>query len=93
MVIVLANVRSGRCVLNTVTDEEMWCAGEGGIDAGELDFFLRGNTSLAKAQSEKPLEWISEKGWKDLLLLTSMLHDQSISAARHSLIFSCVLQP
>jgi hypothetical protein len=44
--------------------------GEGSVDAGELDFFLRGNTSLAKAQTEKSLNWISEKGWKDLLLLT-----------------------
>jgi dynein heavy chain len=50
-------------------------AGEGGVDPAELDFFLRGNTSLAKAQSEKPIPWISEKGWKDLLLLAGLKAD------------------
>jgi len=32
----------------------------------ELDFFLKGNTSLDPIEKKKPGPWISENGWKDI---------------------------
>ena len=37
----------------------------------ELDFFLKGNTSLDEVE-EKPFKWISNNGWKDAVKLDSM---------------------
>ncbi len=59
------------------------------MDAGELDFFLRGNTSLAKVQSEKPVEWISEKGWKDLLLLTGRFNGLNLKFCSNPNLHMC----
>lgn len=32
----------------------------------ELDFFLKGNTSLDAVEKKKPYPWISDNGWKDI---------------------------
>jgi len=39
----------------------------GKIERKEVDFFLKGNTSLSDAARPAPVEWISASGWKDLL--------------------------
>ncbi|KAI9144584.1 dynein heavy chain and region D6 of dynein motor-domain-containing protein [Paraphysoderma sedebokerense] len=56
--------------------------GENSLNPAELDFFLKGNISLADAQQNKPYSWIPSQGWKDLLQLndlnscfTSLIHD------------------
>jgi hypothetical protein len=36
------------------------------IDKKELDFFLKGNTSLDDVDEPPPAPWISIGGWKDL---------------------------
>ena len=46
--------------------------GEGMINNKYLDFFLKGNLSLANASREKPAEWFPSQGWKDLLQLTEL---------------------
>lgn len=38
----------------------------------ELDFFLRGNTSLDAIAIQKPADWVSESGWKDLQKLVEL---------------------
>lgn len=43
--------------------------GEKLIDHVELDFFLKGNTSLEQISRNKPYDWIPTSGWKDLLKL------------------------
>ncbi|KAL8020331.1 putative AAA+ ATPase domain, dynein heavy chain region D6 P-loop domain-containing protein [Plasmopara halstedii] len=49
------------------------------LDRLELDFFLKGNTSLEAVSEPKPenLTWISNAGWKDLLCL-STLHEGGV---------------
>ena len=32
----------------------------------ELDFFLKGNTSLDTIEMKKPYPWITENSWKDI---------------------------
>jgi len=32
----------------------------------ELDFFLKGNTSLDSIERKKPGPWVSDNGWKDI---------------------------
>jgi dynein heavy chain len=46
--------------------------GNNEMNAQLLDFFLRGNTSLADVASAKPNTWMLEQGWKDLLQLASI---------------------
>jgi dynein heavy chain, axonemal len=48
--------------------------GEGTLDRNELNFFLKGDTSLEGASEEKPshLSWILDNGWKDLIKLTTL---------------------
>lgn len=46
--------------------------GEKLINHEELDFFLKGNTSLESASRHKPYEWIPDQGWKDLMRLMSL---------------------
>jgi len=36
------------------------------IDKKELDFFLKGNTSLDDCEDPVPAPWISIGGWKDI---------------------------
>jgi dynein heavy chain len=38
----------------------------------ELDFFLKGNTSLDAVEAKKPYPWISENGWKDIQKLNGL---------------------
>jgi len=45
----------------------MVMAGDGRIDRPELDFFLKGDTSLDGPAKECPCQWLSAAGWKDLL--------------------------
>ena len=40
--------------------------GEDLIDRHELDFFLKGNTSLDDVEDKSPADWISIGGWKDM---------------------------
>lgn len=40
--------------------------GEDLIDKKELEFFLKGNTSLDDVEEACPAVWISVGGWKDL---------------------------
>jgi dynein heavy chain, axonemal len=43
--------------------------GDGQINHKELDFFLKGNTSLDDVEESAPASWISHAGWKDLTKL------------------------
>jgi dynein heavy chain len=38
----------------------------------ELDFFLKGNTSLEATEAKKPYPWLSENGWKDIQKLETL---------------------
>lgn len=42
------------------------------LDPMEMDFFLKGNTSLEQVKRKKTQKWISESGWKDLQKLNDM---------------------
>lgn len=42
------------------------------LDPIEMDFFLKGNTSLEQVKWKKTQKWISESGWKDLQKLNDM---------------------
>lgn len=46
--------------------------GDGTLNKTELDFFLKGNTSLEAASKEKPFSWMSNNGWKDLIRLSTL---------------------
>lgn len=45
--------------------------GEEELNRDELDFFLKGNTSLDAVES-KPFKWMSMNGWKDAVRLNDM---------------------
>jgi dynein heavy chain len=38
----------------------------------ELDFFLKGNTSLDQINRPKPYKWVPDQGWKDLQKLITI---------------------
>lgn len=38
----------------------------------ELDFFLKGNTSLDDVERRKPYSWITNNGWKDIQKLDTL---------------------
>jgi len=40
--------------------------GDDELNKIELDFFLKGNTSLDIVDSKKPYPWLSDNGWKDV---------------------------
>ena len=46
--------------------------GDGELNKVELDFFLKGNTSLDTIARDKPYVWLSINGWKDLQRLNSL---------------------
>ena len=46
--------------------------GEGELNHQELEFFLKGNTSLEEIPRKKPYSWLSEKGWKDAQKLITL---------------------
>lgn len=43
--------------------------GEGKLNHKELDFFLKGNTSLDDPDRENPFDWLTDSSWKDLTFL------------------------
>lgn len=43
--------------------------GDGEMNHKELDFFLKGNTSLDDVDEPSPAVWMNQAGWKDLLKL------------------------
>jgi len=40
--------------------------GNNDLNKVELEFFLKGNTSLDAVEAKKPYEWLSANGWKDI---------------------------
>jgi len=46
--------------------------GDDDLNKIELDFFLKGNTSLDAVTRKKPFEWISDNGWKDATKLEEL---------------------
>lgn len=46
--------------------------GDKELNKVELDFFLKGNTSLDAITREKPYPWITKNGWKDLQRLVTL---------------------
>jgi dynein heavy chain len=46
--------------------------GNGTLNKAELDFFLKGNTSLDAVEAKKPYAWLSDNGWKDLQRLVGL---------------------
>ena len=47
------------------------------IDMQEVDFFLKGNTSLDAIRQPKPFAWLNEVGWKDMDRLIDIKEDFS----------------
>ncbi|KXS21993.1 hypothetical protein M427DRAFT_494431 [Gonapodya prolifera JEL478] len=45
---------------------------DGNVDSSELSFFLKGDISLEQPAKQKPHYWLSDQGWKDLLMLCSL---------------------
>ncbi|KAL2608324.1 hypothetical protein R1flu_026897 [Riccia fluitans] len=47
--------------------------GEKQLDHGQLDFFLKGNLSLEKAEKLNPfVDWFPEQGWQDLMRMVDL---------------------
>ena len=46
--------------------------GDNELNKLELDFFLKGNTSLDAIARSKPYVWLSANGWKDLQRLQTL---------------------
>jgi dynein heavy chain, axonemal len=46
--------------------------GAGRLNRRELDFFLKGDTSLAAPSEGSPVDWLTDAGWKDLLKLDTL---------------------
>ena len=42
------------------------------LNKTELDFFLKGNTSLNANEEQKPYIWLSDNGWKDIQKLKGL---------------------
>jgi dynein heavy chain len=40
--------------------------GDNVLNKVELDFFLKGNTSLDPVEQKKPATWLADNGWKDI---------------------------
>ncbi|POM59710.1 hypothetical protein PHPALM_31519 [Phytophthora palmivora] len=57
----------------------MILSASGDLNRAELDFFLKGDTSLDAASQPKPedITWISGAGWKDLLCLSKLGESES----------------
>lgn len=45
---------------------------DGQMDAGEVNFFLKGDVTLDKPAQPKPHAWLSDQGWKDILKMPSL---------------------
>jgi dynein heavy chain len=46
--------------------------GDEELNNTELNFFLKGNTSLDDIEKKKPHTWISDNGWKDINMLDNL---------------------
>lgn len=46
--------------------------GDNVLNKIEMDFFLKGNTSLDDVERRKPYSWISDNGWKDIQKLETL---------------------
>lgn len=46
--------------------------GDDVLNHDELDFFLKGNTSLDAVESKKPYDWITDNSWKDMQKLDGL---------------------
>lgn len=46
--------------------------GNAELNRVELDFFLKGNTSLEEVEAKKPHPWISDNAWKDIQKLDGL---------------------
>uniref|UniRef100_A0A8C2U8V4 Dynein axonemal heavy chain 10 n=1 Tax=Coturnix japonica TaxID=93934 RepID=A0A8C2U8V4_COTJA len=49
---------------------------DGRVPRDELDFFLKGNTSLEKSERKKPYAWLPDQGWEDLIRLSEQFPEQ-----------------
>ncbi|ETN24636.1 hypothetical protein PPTG_00868 [Phytophthora nicotianae INRA-310] len=61
----------------------MIMSASGELSRAELDFFLKGDTSLDAASQPKPedLTWVSGAGWKDLLCLSKLGEEGGVFAS------------
>ena len=50
-------------------------AAEGNMIRSELDFFLKGDTSIDAPKEPNPYTWLSKEGWKNLIKLANGLHE------------------
>ena len=55
---------------------------DGDLHRGELDFFLKGDTSLEAPATARPMPWMSDAGWKDLVKLGSLGSCEVLSGGR-----------
>jgi dynein heavy chain len=46
--------------------------GDDKLNKVELDFFLKGNTSLDAVEAKKPYDWITDNSWKDMQRLDGL---------------------
>ncbi|TWW60421.1 Dynein heavy chain 10, axonemal [Takifugu flavidus] len=42
----------------------------------ELEFFIKGNLSLEKSKHKKPLDWLPDQGWEDLVKLAELFPER-----------------
>ncbi|GMF23629.1 unnamed protein product [Phytophthora lilii] len=65
----------------------MILSASGDLNRAELDFFLKGDTSLDAASQPKPedITWVSGAGWKDLLCLSKLGEGEGESSVFGSL--------
>jgi hypothetical protein len=64
---------------------QMTCAvqeGNGELNRTELDFFLKGDTSLDATERKCPVAWLIASGWKDLNCLAKLVPQVGRRAAR-----------
>ena len=48
----------------------------------EFDFFIKGNTSLAKVTAKKPVEWLLDSSWREMQVLVTLSEElKSIPAS------------
>ena len=45
---------------------------QGDLTQVEMDFFLKGNTSLEKVSQKKPYDWIADATWQDIIKLSEI---------------------
>ncbi|KAM4707116.1 dynein axonemal heavy chain 10 [Discoglossus pictus] len=45
---------------------------DGRVPQEELEFFLKGNTSLEKSRRKKPWAWLADQGWEDIMRLSEL---------------------